>query len=404
VPGDGASLPPAADDGALETHAVEVHVDILRAFVDQQHAGGGQEPRRTLARRVRLRALDVAERLADWGLSLDDAAPRLGVSARTLRHWQAQYRQRDEGLALLGRPAADSGPEQQQAVLRHLHDAGPGVGVPTLREQFPALARAELDALLKAYRALWRAQHPRLLHVLHWRRPGTVWALDFAEAPSGIDGVGPYLLAVRDLASGQQLLWQPVVAPTAAVVRAALVPLFGAYGAPWVVKSDNGPAFRAEHTKHLLARWDVCALFSPPHTPAYNGSIEAAIGSMKTRTQRLAEQAGHPDHWTSAVVEAARCQANAQARPRRLHGASPAEVWAARAPLRADERARFRATVAQLQAEAWLENGPQPDEPSHWQQAAVDRDALRRALVAHDLLLFTRRSIPPRIERPKAAR
>jgi transposase InsO family protein len=395
---------PAADGGGDQTHAVEAHVDVLKTFVEQQRFGSGQEPRRTLEQRVRRRALDVAERLADCGLGLDEVGQRLGVSGRTLRHWQAMYQPRDEPLTLLGRPAADSGPAQQQAVLQHLHEVGPGVGVPTLRGQFPALARAELDALLKCYRALWRAQHPRLLHVLHWQRPGTVWALDFAEAPSWIDGVCPYLLAVRDLASGQQLLWQPVLAPTAAVVSAALVPLFVAHGAPWVLKSDNGPAFRAAPTKRLLARWQVCALFSPPHTPAYNGSIEAAIGALKTRTQRLAELAGHPEHWRSAVVEAARCQANAAARPRRLHGACPAEVWAARAPLRAADRASFRATVTRLQAETWLAQGGRPDAVvSHWTQAAVDRIAIRRALVAHDLLLFRRRSIPAQIERPKAA-
>ena len=39
---------------------------------------------------------------------------------------------------------------------------------------------------------------------------GTVWAVDFAQAPQPIDGVYPYLLAVRDLASSKQLLWLPV--------------------------------------------------------------------------------------------------------------------------------------------------------------------------------------------------
>jgi hypothetical protein len=36
--------------------------------------------------------------------------------------------------------------------------------------------------------------------------------------PSPIDGLYPYPLAVRDLASGQQLLWQPVTAPINTVV------------------------------------------------------------------------------------------------------------------------------------------------------------------------------------------
>lgn len=93
-------------------------------------------------------------------------------------------------------------------------------------------------------------------------------------------------------------------ADTAAVVRAELVPLFLAYGAPWILKSDNGPAFRADALKGFLRPWGVFSLFSPPHTPSYNGAIEAAIGSLKTRTQRLATVAGHPELWTSGLAEA----------------------------------------------------------------------------------------------------
>ena len=48
--------------------------------------------------------------------------------------------------------------------------------------------------------------------------------------------------------------------------------------------------------------------------------------------------------------------------------------------------------------------GPLPeDQATHWTEAAADRVAFHRALVAHELLLFTRRSIPARIEQPKAA-
>jgi transposase InsO family protein len=376
-------------------------MNIVQALVEQQRGGGSQQrPRRALERQVRQRALAFADRLADVGLGLDEAAQRLGVSARTLRHWDQLLRQPVAPVALLGRPRADSGSEQQQAVFAHLQTVGPGVSVPALRLQFPGLARAELDRLVKGYRTQWRAQHARELHVLHWQRPGTVWAMDFADAPALIDGIYPYLLAVRDLASGQQLLWQPVRATTAAVVRAALLPLFLAYGAPWVVKSDNGPAFRADLTKRFLHRWEVFALFSPPQTPAYNGSIEAAIGSLKTRTQRLA---GPAELWTSALVEAARQEAN-QAYPRRLHGATPDEVWDTRQRFTADDRAAFRARVQRYQTEARTKQGLLPeDEVSHWTQAAIDRVALRRALVAHDLLLFTRRSIPAPIKRPKAA-
>jgi transposase InsO family protein len=399
VPADGADLP----GNAQPTPSLDEAMTIVQTCVELERAGGGTaEQRRALERQVRQHALEVADRLVGLGCGVDEIARRLRLRPRTLRHWEHMLRATETPLALLGRPRSDAASEQQQAVHAHLAHVGAGLSVPALRVQFPELARAALDRIAKEYRAQWRAAHRRTLRVLHWLRPGTVWAMDFARAPFLIDGIYPYLLAVRDLASGKHLLWRPVHGESAAVVRAQLVPLFLAYGTPWVLKSDNGPAFRADETKRLLHQWGVCTLFSPAHTPSYNGGIEAAIGSLKTRTQRLAGRAGHADLWTSAVVEAARQAANT-ARPRRLKGVTPDDVWDARAPLMAERRWLFGAAVARYQAEGWDERGGKPTDPSHWDESAVDRVALRRALVAHDLLLFTRRSFPARIERPKVA-
>jgi hypothetical protein len=270
-----------------------------------------------------------------------------------------------------------------------------------LRTRFPDLARAELDDLLKGYRRCWRAANPRLLHRLHWRRPGAVWAIDFAEAPALIDGRYGYMLAVRDLASGQTLLWQPVEAPTAEVVVTELLMLFTLHGAPLVLKSDNGSAFIADALRWELQRWGVGPLFSPARCPEYNGAIEASIGGLKRRTERQCLLHGHPGVWTSAAVEAARREAN-RAQPKRLKGQAPEQVWEARRAVTADERAAFHETVAQCRQEERAQRSlPAESELNRKQQASVDRVAYRRALVAHDLLLFRRRRILPPIKRPK---
>jgi transposase InsO family protein len=400
VPADGADLLTSTTDLAPSLDEV---MTIVQTHVELERAGGGTPvQRRELERRVRQHTLDVVDRLAGLGHGHEEIARRLRLKPRTLRHWEQMLRQPDTPPALLGRPRAESEPEQQQAVLDRLRDMGPGLSVPALRVQFPEMARAELDELVKCYRTLWRAQNPRVLRRLHWLRPGAAWAMDFAQAPFLIDGIYPYLLAVRDLASGKVLLWRPVLSESAEVVRAELVPLFLAFGTPWVLKSDNGPAFLADATKQLLRHWQVFGLFSPARTPSYNGGIEATIGSLKTRTQRLADQAGHPLLWTSAVTKAARHEANGS-HPRRLKGATPDAVWDARTPLMAESRESFGAAVKRYQLEGWEKRGGIPADPSHWDESAVDRVALRRALVGHDLLLFTRRSIPARIERPKVA-
>jgi hypothetical protein len=151
-------------------------------------------------------------------------------------------------------------------------------------------------------------------------------------------------------------------------------------------------------------RWGVGQLFSPPKRPEYNGSIEASIGSLKKRTQHQCELAGHPASWTSKAVAAAQLDANTTARPKRLNGFTADQVWESRPVLTADDRATFQATVEQYRREERTRRElPADAELSRAEQAAVDRVVFRRALVAHALLVFRRRRIPPRITRPKLA-
>jgi hypothetical protein len=89
----------------------------------------------------------------------------------------------------------------------------------------------------------------------------------------------------------------------------------------------------------------VNLLFSPLRVPQYNGSIEAGIGSLKTRTKRFATRAGHPGYWTSDDVAAARSEANAMARPRGETGPTPDELWQTRRPLTDYERCLFQEAV-----------------------------------------------------------
>jgi transposase InsO family protein len=265
--------------------------------------------------------------------------------------------------------------------------------------------RAELEDLLRRWRRVWRLRHQGVVHVLEWTTPGAVWAMDFAQAPAPIDGAYPYLLAVRDLASGRQLLSLPTPAETAAEVVHALASLFVLYGPPLVLKSDNGSAFIAGATQALLASAGVIPLFSPAYTPQYNGAAEAGIGSLKTRTERHAARNGHPGVWTADDAARAQAEANALAHPGGEHGPTPDLAWSSRRRLTAADRALFEATVARLRdeerARAGLATEGSPNSTSDRRAARV---AIRRALVEHGYLLFSRRRIPLPIPRRKAAR
>ena len=292
--------------------------------------------------------------------------------------------------------------DSRNEVLHFLDEYGAGVGVPTLRECFPDMMPAEQEDLLRRYRRVWREQHRIPLRILSWPVPGRVWAIDFAEAPCPIEGRFPYLLAVRDLASGLSLLWQPVEHATGANTTAMLASLFAIHGAPLVLKSDNGPAFGETSVQALLQSWKVASLFSPPHWPRYNGAVEAGIGSLKARTEARAARQGHGGIWTWDDVAGALLEANTLARLSG-RGPSPSEAWATRSVIAESERERFGACVDR---QTKVTN-PEPsscDGAEHdvWSIRGVAREAIRRALEECGYLSYTRRRIPPPIHGRKA--
>jgi transposase InsO family protein len=378
-------------------------VALPRGPLHRRCCAARREARRLRERAIRRCAVAVAAEVAQRGRPWTQVAQRLCITSRTLRHWR-----REEAWALWavrppGRPMIRSPRDQRNAVVQYLNVYGPGVGLPALREAFHGMARAELDEIQKRYRRIWRERHRQPIHVLHWSTAGAVWAIDFAEAPAPIDGAFPYLLAVRDLASGKQLLWQPLREASALAAANALASLVLVHGPPLVLKSDNGSAFGAAPVATLLANFGVLPLFSPPHTPSYNGAIEAGIGSLKSRTEDHAARHGRPGAWTWDDVVAAQLEANATARPHGPKGPTPDQAWARRPRAGSDDCDRFRLSVEAHRDNARRERGLPNEQPLDvMSERSIDREAIRRALVEHGNLVFSRRRILPPIPRPKA--
>src|SRR5262249_36595368 len=152
------------------------------------------------------------QRLAGRGWMWSRVADLLQVTTRTLRRWRGG----EPPARLVGRPIRRSPRQARNDGIRFLDEPGPHAGVPTLPACFPAMSRAELTDLLGRYRRVWRARHRVPLRVLTWPVAGRVWAIDFTGPVPPIEGRDRYLVAVRDLASGRQLLWRPVEAATGA--------------------------------------------------------------------------------------------------------------------------------------------------------------------------------------------
>ena len=365
----------------------------------------GQQPRRQAEYQARHAILDFCNRATRLGVTFPDAARRLGVAPRTVRYWHQRAREGQLKPYPRGRPARRSPRSLRNQVVQLLCLSGPSVGTPTLQATFPTMPRSELKDILRRYRRVWQYQNQRLIHRLRWHHPGTVWAVDHVHPNQPIDGVYPYVLSVRDLASHYQLAWQPVPDVGAQTTIAVFASLFWEHGPPLVVKSDNGPAFIARDTGELLAAWGILHLRSPRATPQYNGSCEAAGGSQKKITNDQAALSTHPGRWTSRNLHHARMIRNRLGRPWGYRKPTPEQVWQTRESITSTQRSRLNATVDRYQQEERTRRGI-PDEAvlGDAAQASVGRVAISRALRKHGYLSITRRLVTPPIRPRSAAR
>ncbi len=315
---------------------------------------------------------------------------RLTLSERTVRRWRQQTCQTTAAcLQERGRPPRCASRDERNKVFRFLRERGGSTPLAAVRAAFPTLARSDLAEILRRYRRVERRQRERRQSRLRWLQPGTVWAADFKERREPIEGRYTSILSVKDLASRCQLAWVPVEEANAQAVQQVYQRLFLEHGPPLVLKSDNGGPFRDEGTKTLLAEYRVVPLYNPRRHPAYNGGVERANGQLASYQEAVAAAQGRAGLPTCADAEAARLLANDLARPGGWQAPTARERWDQRTKLAEAQRARFLANLDEqrLVARTALQLPAQSD-LGHYPAAAVDRRAVRDALVAHDLLVI----------------
>jgi hypothetical protein len=171
----------------------------------------GQQERRRVERTVRMTAVAFARWLRRADQPPSAAAVRLGLAPGTLRGWNRRWQNDGMTIRIRGRPERRARRDERQSILALFGLPGPRLGLPTLLDLFPDVARGELIDLQRRYRNAYRRRNAILLHTLRWTTPGAVWAMDFATPLHPIEGHYQRLLVVRDLASGYQLMALPVL-------------------------------------------------------------------------------------------------------------------------------------------------------------------------------------------------
>ena len=337
--------------------------------------------------RRRTRVIDDVGESLRQGLSRSAALGCAAISSGTWRNWQRWRQAGSAPLSPRGRPPRCASPSERQKAINFLVELGNQVPLHALREHLPTVPRAELADLRRRYQRVTRWRRDRFRGRLLWKRTGTVWSMDFTEPKEYIGGTDRWILAIRDLASGYQLTWLSFGQATAECVVRELAALFGEHGPPLVLKSDNGSQFIAEATLNLLREWRVEPLFNPPRRPAYNGGLERTHPILKGYTLAAAAAQGRPAGVMPEDLETGRANANRFTRRFGDDGPTAEEAWGDRESISEELRVAFRQTVECHRPAARAARGLGGDaQLNHYQQAAVDRDAVRDALLAHDLL------------------
>ena len=351
-------------------------------------ADARQRPRREPEYQARCRAVDFTTAARTEGASCNQTAKRLGIHPRTLANWCCREQRGEMTCRPRGRPCKESPFHRRLAVAEFLRDTAPYMSIAAMRDAFPEMPRCELIDLRLDYWNVYRQHNRMILAELTWHFPGRVWAMDHVEPPNPVDGIYSEIFAVRDLASGMELAWQPVPDETAETTRDVLLALFEEHGPPLVLKSDNGPAFKAE-VRELLNDCRVTPLLSPAYTPEYNGSREAGGGGLKIHTHQQASRGGRPGFWTCEDTEAARRHANEL--PKQYNQPTALEVWQSRAPIDHTERERFLLTVERIRSQ--MEEMTTQEYQTAADKAATERRVIRQALEKLGILSINWRPI-----------
>src|SRR5580658_3971331 len=122
----------------------------------------------------------------------------------------------------------------------HLAVFGPGVGTRELHQEFPDVSFRDCAHIAWRFRQDLKLQFEECSMVAcTWTTPGTVWATDVWQPALPIDDRYPYILDVRDLASGYIIESMPLEQATVELVGGTLERLYETIGPPLVINATT---------------------------------------------------------------------------------------------------------------------------------------------------------------------
>jgi hypothetical protein len=196
------------------------------------------------------------------------------------------------------------------------HGVKRSVGTTGLYQRYCfSVSRRDLAEMVERVRHDLEADRRRQLQRIEWLTPGVVWAMDHTEYDLGVIGK-IYLHNMQDLGSRYKFLPMAGGYPVGEEIAGYLSEKFDRYGAPLVLKRDNGGNLNHGVVNDVLSEFFVLPLNSPDHYAPYNGAIEESQREVKgcLRDKLAPGLPGLPEH-IEAYAEAAIHDLNHRPRP-----------------------------------------------------------------------------------------
>ena len=177
------------------------------------------------------------------------------------------------------------------------------------------ISRRELGQMVERVRHDLEADRRARLRRIEWLTPGVVWAMDVTE------------YNVQDLGSRYKFLPMAGACPVGEEVAGHLSEKIDRYGAPLVLKRDNGGNMNHSAINDVLAESFILPLNSPEYYAPYNGAIEESQREVKDcLRKKLMEGPPDPGDHIAAYAETAVNDLNHRVRPC-LNGETSCQVF-----------------------------------------------------------------------------
>ena len=324
----------------------------------------------------RERMLKVGEN-RDWSPSM--TAEVLGITTSSLRRWMKRREQSiGRPLRRLGRPEVINGWARwliRQCHENHLGEWGPRILADWVRrEGIGTWSHTTIGKVIADLRPKKEKRpKPRRYEIA---APMVMWSEDGAGFRER--GRKKELLLVQDECARKKVAKRLVDGPArSSDVAENLREAFERYGAPLVLKQDNGAPLNADEVKALCEEYNVVLLNSPPHHPRYNGRKERNFRDVRGFVRAL--RRNHLGCSLDEQIDRALFDIDVE-RPRPvLGGRTATEVFEQeRIPL--PDRRRFKIEVETRQIELEADAGTRNE------KAAARRRAVAEVLSKFGLL------------------